>query len=97
MRPFDIVRTHPQTGQKGLFVTVAFTTHIVGMEIEESLALLALLYSQARVPECQCRFRWHVDSVAFWDNRCTQHYALADFYPEKRLVERITVCGDQPY
>lgn len=63
-----IVRTHPQTGRKGLFVNVAFTTHIVGMDKEESRALLALLYSQARVPEYQCRFRWQVDSIAFVGN-----------------------------
>jgi taurine dioxygenase len=92
-----VVRRHPQTGKQGLFVNAAFTTHIDGMDREESGELLAVLYSQARVPEYQCRFRWQVDSVAFWDNRCTQHYALADFHPGRRLVERITICGDKPY
>ena len=92
-----VVRTHPQTGEKCLFVNAAFTTEIVGMDKDESDTLLAELYAQARKPEYQCRFRWRVDSVAFWDNRCTQHYAVADFYPAKRTVERITICGDQPY
>lgn len=91
-----VVRTHPQTGRKCLFVNVAFTTHIVAMERSESDELLAFLYSQARVPEYQCRFRWRKDSMAFWDNRCTQHYAVADFYPARRVVERITVCGEKP-
>jgi taurine dioxygenase len=91
-----VVRTHPQTGRRSLFVNAAFTRQIVGMEKQESDALLALLYSQARVPEYQCRFRWQVNSVAFWDNRCTQHYAVADFYPQRRVVERITICGDRP-
>lgn len=92
-----VVRTHPQTGRKCLFVNAAFTTHIVGLDKDDSDELLAFLYSQARVPEYQCRFRWKKDSIAFWDNRCTQHYALADFYPQRRVVERITVCGDKPY
>lgn len=91
-----VVRTHPQTGRRSLFVNTAFTRHIVGIEKDESDALLAFLYSQARVPEYQCRFRWRKNSVAFWDNRCTQHYAVADFYPQKRVVERITICGDRP-
>ena len=91
-----VVRTHPKTGRKCLFVNTAFTRQIVGMEKDESDELLAFLYRQARVPEYQCRFRWRKNSIAFWDNRCTQHYALADFYPQKRVVERITICGDQP-
>ena len=91
-----VVRTHPQTGRRSLFVNTAFTRQIVGMEKAESDALLAFLYSQARVPEYQCRFRWRKNSVAFWDNRCTQHYAIADFYPQKRVVERITIGGDKP-
>ena len=91
-----VVRTHPQTGRKSLFVNTAFTRQIVGMAKDESDALLAFLYSQARVPEYQCRFRWRKNSVAFWDNRCTQHYAVADFYPQRRVVERITICGDKP-
>jgi taurine dioxygenase len=91
-----VVRTHPQTGRRSLFVNTAFTRQIVGMEQSESDALLAFLYSQAAIPEYQCRFRWSKNSVAFWDNRCTQHYAVADFYPQRRAVERITICGDKP-
>ena len=77
-------------------MNTAFTRHIVGMEKSESDALLAFLYNQATIPEYQCRFRWRKNSVAFWDNRCTQHYAAADFYPQKRVVERITISGDKP-
>lgn len=91
-----VVRTHPQTGRRSLFVNAAFTRQIIGMEKSESDELLTFLYIQATVPEYQCRFRWRKNSVAFWDNRCTQHYALADFYPQKRTVERITICGDKP-
>ena len=91
-----VVRTHPQTGRRSLFVNTAFTRQIVGMEKAESDELLAFLYSQARIPEYQCRFRWQKNSVAFWDNRCTQHYAVADFHPQRRVVERITICGDKP-
>lgn len=91
-----VVRTHPQTGRRSLFVNAAFTRQIIGMEKSESDELLSFLYIQATVPEYQCRFRWRKNSVAFWDNRCTQHYALADFYPQKRTVERITICGDKP-
>ena len=91
-----VVRTHPVTGERCLFVNVAFTTHIDGMDREESDELLNYLYRQATVPEYQCRFRWKKNSMAFWDNRCTQHYALADFHPARRVVERITVRGDKP-
>jgi taurine dioxygenase len=92
-----VVRTHPETGQKGLYVNSAFTTHIEGMEPEESRKLLQHLYRQASHPEYQCRFRWQVNSVAFWDNRAVQHYAAFDYHPEERRVERVTVVGDKPY
>ena len=91
-----VVRRHPQTGNKCLYVNTAFTRRIVGMEQSESDELLALLYRQAAIPEYQCRFRWKPNSIAFWDNRCTQHYAVADFHPQRRVVERITICGDRP-
>jgi taurine dioxygenase len=91
-----IVRTHPETGRKGLYVNAAFTSHIVGMAQEESDRLLALLYSQASVPEYQCRFRWRRHSVAFWDNRAVQHYAVSDYFPQRRLMERVTIVGDVP-
>lgn len=91
-----VVRTHPQTGNKCLYVNIAFTRKIVGMEKPESDELLALLYRQAAIPEYQCRLRWQRNTIAFWDNRCTQHYAVADFFPHRRVVERITISGDRP-
>ncbi len=91
-----IVRTHPETGRKTLYVNQAFTQHIVGMSTEESRKLLTYLYMQAAVPEYQCRHRWQPGDVAFWDNRSTQHYASSDYFPARRVMERITVVGDRP-
>ena len=91
-----VVRSHPKTGNKSLYVNTAFTRRIIGMSKTESDELLTKLYQQAAIPEYQCRFRWQKNSVAFWDNRCTQHYAVADFFPNRRVVERITICGDVP-
>ena len=92
-----VVRTHPETGRKGIYVNIAFTQHIVGMEKAESDALLAHLYAQAAIPEYQCRFRWQKNSIAFWDNRACQHYAAADYWPAVRQMERVTIIGDRPY
>ena len=92
-----VVRTHPETGRKGLYVNGAFTTHILDMEKEEGDTLLYHLYVQARVPEFQCRFRWRENSVAFWDNRAVQHYASFDFRGYQRRVERVTIAGDRPF
>ncbi len=92
-----VVRTHPETGQKGLYVNAAFTTAIDDMDPEESAKLLRFLYRQASVPEYQCRFRWQENSVAFWDNRAVQHYAAFDYVPAVRRVERVTVKGDAPF
>lgn len=92
-----VVRTHPESGRKGLYVNAAFTMHIDGMEEAESRRLLRFLYRQASVPEFQCRFRWQENSVAFWDNRAVQHYAAFDYTPNVRRVERVTVVGDKPY
>jgi len=91
-----VVRTHPETGRKTLFVNAAFTQHIVGMDRDESDGLLDLLYRQATYPEYQVRFRWQPGDVAFWDNRSTQHYASSDYFPQKRVMERITIIGDRP-
>jgi taurine dioxygenase len=91
-----VVRTHPETGRRSLYVNAAFVSHIEGMERAESSALLQRLYRQASIPEYQCRFRWRVDSVAFWDNRAVQHYASFDYLPNERRVERVTVAGDRP-
>lgn len=92
-----VVRTHPETGDKVLYVNADFTQEVVGMEPEESRRLLRRLYRTATVPDIQVRFRWRPGSVAFWDNRCTQHIVSNDFLPHKRVVERVTVVGDRPY
>lgn len=91
-----IVRTHPETGRKTLYVNVAFTRTIVGMEPEESRRLLTRLYRQSTIVDVQCRFRWKPGSVAFWDNRATQHVVSNDFLPARRVMERVTVVGDKP-
>jgi taurine dioxygenase len=91
-----VVRTHPETGRKALYVNAAFTIEIVGLETAESDALLAHLYAQAAIPEYQCRFRWETNSIAFWDNRASQHYAVSDYWPAVRRMERVTVVGDKP-
>jgi len=92
-----VVRTHPVTKRKGLFVNEGFTTHINELSPGESTALLAFLYSHVSRPEFTVRWRWSVDDIAFWDNRCTQHYAIADYLPERRTMHRATVNGDKPY
>lgn len=92
-----VVRTHPVSGRKCIYVNSIFTTRIVGSEQEESDALLEKLYRQASIPEVQVRFRWEPGSIAFWDNRSTQHYAVADYGDAHRLMERVTVVGDKPY
>jgi len=91
-----VVRTHPVTGRRGLYVNAIFTSHIEGWDREESDALLERLYRQADIPEYQCRFRWKKNSIAFWDNRAVQHYAASDYWPQPRHMERVTVIGDRP-
>jgi taurine dioxygenase len=91
-----IVRTHPVTQRKCLYVNSGFTTRIDGLAENESRAILDMLFDHVRTPEFHCRFRWRPKSLAFWDNRCTQHYALWDYFPQKRLGYRVTVCGEKP-
>ncbi|MFI6984912.1 TauD/TfdA dioxygenase family protein [Embleya sp. NPDC050154] len=91
-----VVRTHPETGRRLLYVNRIFTHHIEGLPDDESRELLAFLYDQARHPEYQCRLRWRPGTIAFWDNRATQHYASADYYPHERIMERVTILGDRP-
>jgi taurine dioxygenase len=91
-----VVRTHPETGAKAIYVNAAFTLHIVEMEKDESDRLLKHLYSRAAIPEYQCRFRWSAGALAFWDNRASQHYAASDYWPAVRRVERATIIGDRP-
>ena len=92
-----VVRTHPVTRRKALFVNRFFTTRIVGLSRNESDGLLHMLLRHIETPEFQVRFRWEPGSVAFWDNRCAQHHALWDYYPHKRYGHRVTVCGDRPF
>lgn len=92
-----VVRTHPETGKPGLYVNAAFTERVIGLKGAESEWLLARLYSYAAIPEHQCRFRWEAGSVAFWDNRACQHYAASDYFPQRRVMERVTIAGDRPY
>lgn len=92
-----IVRTHPETGRKLLFVNPSFTTRIIGLDEDESEELLQYLFRQTHIPEYQVRFHWEPHSIAFWDNRATQHYAVSDYYPYERLAERVTIAGDSPY
>lgn len=92
-----VVRTHPETKERLIYVNGAFTDHIVDMDPEESRALLDTLYKTAWNPELQCRFRWEKGSMAFWDNRACQHFAASDYYPEVRVMERVTIAGDRPY
>lgn len=91
-----VVRCHPVTGRKALFVNEIFTTRIVGLEAGESRALLHFLFAHIAEPRFQCRFRWRRNSVAFWDNRAAQHMALWDYYPATRSGHRFTLCGDRP-
>jgi len=91
-----VVRTHPVTGRKSIYVNPQFTLHIEGMEPPESQAILGVLFAQAQVPEYQFRARWTPGTIVFWDNRSTQHYAANDYYPERRRMERTAVVGDEP-
>lgn len=91
-----VVRVHPITGKKAVFVNPQFTLYIKGMEEKESSSLLNLLYSRTLIQEYQYRHRWQPDMVVFWDNPGVQHSAVHDYYPQRRLMERVTICGDRP-
>ena len=92
-----VVRTHPETGRRGLYVNTAFTSRILGLSPKESDWLLEHLYGFAAIAEHQCRFVWAPDSIAFWDNRACQHLAVSDYFPEVRRMERVTIAGDRPF
>ena len=91
-----VVATHPETGEKALFVNEIFTSHIVDLEPAESDAMLQFLFRHIRQPQFQCRFRWRANSVAFWDNRVTQHMAMWDYYPHTRSGRRFTIAKLHP-
>jgi taurine dioxygenase len=91
-----IVRTHPVSGRRCLYVNSIFTSHVQGYDRERSDALLHRLYSEFQIPEYQVRFSWEANSIAFWDNRPTQHYAISDYWPQTRVMERLTLIGDRP-
>lgn len=91
----DVVKTHPVSGKRYLYVNEGFTNHIVGMTTRESRRLLNFLFDHINRPEHQVRFSWRPGSVAMWDNRCTQHYAVADYLPHYRCMHRITIVADR--
>jgi len=92
-----VIRTHPVSGRKGLFVNEGFTTHINELPPPESQAVLAFLFAHVGRTELTVRWKWRVDDVAFWDNRVTQHYAVDDYRPQRRVMHRATILGDKPF
>jgi taurine dioxygenase len=92
-----VVRTHPRSGRQALYVNPSFTTKIVGLTAAENRAILQLLYAHQQRPEFQVRFRWSENAIAFWDNRCTQHFAIWDYWPHERMGHRVTVRGERPF
>ncbi|MFO0997744.1 MAG: TauD/TfdA family dioxygenase [Alphaproteobacteria bacterium] len=91
-----VVRTHPDTGRKCLFVNPAYTIRFKDMTIDESKPLLSYLYDHAMRPEFTCRFRWSKGAVAFWDNRCAWHRSMNDYQGHRRIMHRVTINGDRP-
>lgn len=92
-----VIRTHPVTKKKTIYVNRAHTSHVRRMSRQDSNELLDVLYRQFAIPEHQCRFRWKANSVAFWDNRACQHYAISDYFPAYREMYRITIEGGKPF
>lgn len=92
-----VIRTHPVSGRKALFVNEGFTTRIDELEAAESEAILKLLFAHGTRPEFTLRWRWQANDVAMWDNRVTQHYAVDDYRPQRRVMHRATILGDAPF
>ncbi len=97
MSVHPVVQAHPESGKKGLFINRAYTSRIVELKQEESDALLAFLFNHIEQPLNQCRFKYEPGSIALWDNRSAQHLALWDYFPHRRLAQRIMITGDLPY
>ena len=91
-----MIRTHPETGRQAVFVNESFTTHIAQLETEESETILSRIRSLIADPAFQVRVKWEPKMLGIWDERCTQHHALADYYPEYREMRRVTIVGDEP-
>ena len=97
-----MVRTHPETGKKILFVNWTYTKKIEGLEEHESNEVLSKIFEHQSRLDLTCRYSWTEDNIAIWDNRCVIHYAIADFFPGRglgyeRVMDRIAVLGDRPY
>ena len=92
-----VINTHPVSGRKGIYVNRGFTIHINELPDDEGDALLAFLFDHCERPNWSTRFHWQEDTVAFWDNRCVQHQALWDYYPNLRYGHRVTIAGDRPF
>ena len=92
-----VIRTHPESGKKVIFVNSLFTTRILELSREESQAVLDFLYAHVTTPEFSCRFNWAPNSIAIWDNRSTQHKPINDYFPAHRMLHRVVIDGDKPY
>ncbi len=91
-----MIRIHPETGRKALYVNAGHTTRFEGMTAAESESILTFLFAHLIRPEFTCHFHWSVGSLAVWDNRCTQHYPLNDYHGFRRVMHRVTIAGDTP-
>jgi taurine dioxygenase len=91
-----VIRTNPENGRKSLFVNGNWTARLEGLTERENDALLPMLIDHVRAPDFQCRFRWQQGSIAFWDNRWVQHYAVPDYNGHRRIMQRVTIEGDRP-
>ena len=92
-----VIQTHPESGKKVIFVNTLFTTKIIELSADESNSILNFLYDYIKTPEFTCRFSWEPNSIAFWDNRSTQHKPVNDYFPSHRMLERITIDGNKRY